>query len=314
MCKVPSWSDLTLRRAISIAMLMGSCREEAAIEGGDTQGAQTSGGAHDTSSGSGHATLMADVTGGSGTGPNGEVTTGEIRGSSTSEDPFTGSDTEETDTSAANECSFSESFEGLVDGSDWPSPWVASGGVLLADVQAGRGRLVPVSSGYSLARMFVPLSCVNAEGTFTFELSDGATQGVGFYLRQNGYLQQTEPPGEGYASFSQSFTTPTGISLWREVDGHEMILAPYTAKMIVPGVTYAVRFRVTQDGPATTRLQTRLWPASELEPGHWDIDLTDDTPSLQGLEGGLAIDAWSQLTAGMPSDLFVDDIVVMATR
>ncbi|MCX4241876.1 hypothetical protein [Paraliomyxa miuraensis] len=221
------------------------------------------------------------------------------------------SGTDGTETNGPDECGFVESFDGLPNGSAWPAPWTSVGGVLLADVQGGRGRLLPVTSDYSLARMFAPLACADVEGTFTFEMSDPQTQGVGFYLRQNaGFLTDTAPPGEGYASFSQAFTPPHGISVWREVDGEEMILSQYAPNPIAAGMVYAVRFRVTQLDATTTRLQTRIWPAGSAEPGSWDVDVTDDTPSLQDQPGGLAIDAWSQHIAGIPSDLFVDDIVV----
>ena len=40
------------------------------------------------------------------------------------------------------------------------------------------------------------------------------------------------------------------------------------------------------------------------------VDLTDASPSLQGVGGGLVIDVWSQLEVGVAADVFVDDIVV----
>jgi hypothetical protein len=190
---------------------------------------------------------------------------------------------------------------------------VATGGVLLADVQAGRGRLLPVTSRYSLARMYAPLDCVevDVEGTFTFELANVVTPGVGLYVRHNGgFLDQTAPTGEGYVTFVQAFGPATGISLWQEVDGQEINLAPYTPIPIAVDTVYAVRLRVTQLDAVTTRLRTRVWPAAQAEPVAWDVDLTDDAPSLQQIGGGIAIDAWSQQIAGIPADVFVDDIVI----
>ena len=185
---------------------------------------------------------------------------------------------------------------------------------MLADVQAGRGRLLPVTGPYALARMYVPLgpSCADVEGTFTFELTDGLTPGVGLYLRHNGgFLDETDPPGQGYVAFVQAFgELGTGIGVWRELDGVETILAPFTPRAIAPGIVHAVRFRVTQEDADTTRLRARVWPLEELEPPGWHVDLTDDTPSLQGVSGGLVIDVWSQLEAGVANDVFVDDIEV----
>jgi cysteine-rich repeat protein len=220
----------------------------------------------------------------------------------------------DTDTGELSACDFSESFDGLPDGSDWPAPWVPLPGVLVADVQGGRGRLLPVTGPAALARMFAPLSpdCVDVEGSFTFELTNGQSSGVGLYLRHNGgLLAQTDPPGLGYVAFVQAFgLTGTGIGVWREVAGVETILAPFTVQVINPGTVYAVRFRVTQEGAAATRLQTRVWPLEQQEPLGWHVNLTDDAPALQGVGGGVVVDVWSQLQVGLAADVFVDDIVV----
>lgn len=209
-------------------------------------------------------------------------------------------------------CELQESFD-VADGQPWPAAWSAVGGVALADVQGGRGRLVPIASGYSLARMFTPLDCVDAEATFTFELSDGGTQGVGFYVRQNGgYLQATTPRGQGYAAFAESFRMPAGIGAWREIDGEEQMIEAIAPFALEVGVVYRVRLRVTQTNASTTRIQTRVWRDGEAEPAAWQVERSDGTAALQGLGGGIAVDAWSSLTSGEPFALFVDDIVVTA--
>lgn len=292
--------------------------------------ADTSTTAHDSSGGSSSASESAPA---SSTGPSGETSGTEGTGGSSSgsegsssesgsgrEGSESGSsseggreDSEGGSSGESDDCSFTESFEGLPDGSDWPAPWTATGGVLIADVQGGRGRLVPVPGPYALARMYAPIACPDVEGTMTFELTDEDTQGVGLYLRQNdGYLQETMPPGQGYVAFSQSLPFSEGIAVWRELDGEEILLAPTTPVTIQAGVIYIVRFRITQLDAVTTRLQARVWPEAQLEPLVWHVDVTDDAPSLQSFAGGVSIDAWSELGAGMPSDLFVDDIVVTA--
>lgn len=243
----------------------------------------------------------------------GTATSGPGDGPSTTDPSATSNgDTAGATTSGGNaDCDFAEDFEGLADGDPWPAPWVEAGGVMIADVQGGRGRLLPIISGYSLARMYAPISCTDAEGTFTFSFTDDGTQGVGFYLRQNGgYLEQTTPAGTGYASFSEAFRDPPGVGLWHELEGAEMLLTEVAAQTITPGVTYAVRFRVTQMDAATTLLQTRLWPADQPEPAQWSVETMDAAPSLQSIAGGLAIDAWAALNEGMASDMFIDDIVV----
>lgn len=212
----------------------------------------------------------------------------------------------------AQDCDFQESFD-VADGQPWPAPWTDLGGVALADVQGGRGRLVPVVSGYSLARIGVPLDCTDAEATFSFEFTDATTQGVGFYVRQNGgYLQSTTPTGLGYAAFAENFRTPVGIGAWREIGGSEEQLEAIEPFAIETGVVYRVRLRVTQDGSTRTLVQVKIWRDGEAEPEAWQVERTDDTPELQRLSGGIAVDAWSSLTAGQPFEMFVDDIVVTA--
>ncbi|MCC7536113.1 MAG: hypothetical protein IT379_07865 [Deltaproteobacteria bacterium] len=216
------------------------------------------------------------------------------------------------DSGAAGACVFEERFD--EDATTWPASWSIAGGVAVADVVGGRGRLVPVTSDYALARMFVPLvGCVDAEVTFRFEMTDGSSQGIGVYLRQNGgHLQRTEPPGSGYAVFIEAFRAPEGIGVWHELDGVERAIEPIEPLAIDPGVVYRARFRLTQTDASTTTLQARAWRDDESEPSSWQVERTDRTPSLQGRSGGLAIDAYSARTSGAAADLFVDDVVVTA--
>jgi hypothetical protein len=253
------------------------------------------------------------VTGPTGCGDDSPPSNGEATLGVTSEDPTseTGPSADETGT-PVQDCDFQESFD-VADGAPWPAPWSELGGVAVADVQGGRGRLVPVASGYSLARMGVPLDCVDAEATFAFEFTDGSTQGVGFYVRQNGgYLETTTPRGLGYAAFAEAFREPAGIGAWREIEGREEQLEATVPFAVEPGVVHRVRLRVTQDGDASTLVRIKLWRDGEAEPEAWLVERTDSTPTLQGLHGGIAVDAWSSLTSGQPLELYVDDIVVTA--
>jgi gluconolactonase len=161
--------------------------------------------------------------------------------------------------------------------------------------------------------MAAPLGAVNAEVAFTLVLTDEPTQGVGFYLRQNGgYLQQTTPAGAGYAVFVEgSFRSLAGIGVWKEENGQEIELAHSQDLLPVEGVAYRVRFRVLQDDASTTRLQAKIWEAAEPEPLAWQLDHLDATASLQGVAGGMAIDSWSVLTSGITEHTLVDDVVVL---
>lgn len=213
------------------------------------------------------------------------------------------------DSGGNGDCMLQESFD--QDGSSWPAQWTAVGGVAIADVQGGRGRLVPTTSSYSLARMVAPLGCSDVEVTFSFEFTNPNTQGVGFYVRQNGgHLQSTTPAGQGYAVFAEAFRDPVGIGAWHELGGSEVMIEPIEPVPLSPNTVYHVRYRVTQQSPSTTSLQARVWPDGHAEPTTWQLERTDASAALQGRAGGVAIDAWSALTSGTASDLFVDDVVV----
>jgi hypothetical protein len=215
---------------------------------------------------------------------------------------------DDTASVGGGDCDFSESF-------DWPPHWTAVGGVAIADVQGGRGRLVPSPGPYALARLVTPLDCVDIEVSFAFELSQPAVQGVGLYVRQNGgYLQQTVPPGEGYVAFIQGFMQPPGIGIWRERNGSEELIEGNVAATINPGVPYRARLRVTQQDAQTTLMQARVWPDGAEEPGAWQVERTDTTPSLQGTAGALAVDTYNVMMQNVGGDMFIDDIVATAAR
>lgn len=195
----------------------------------------------------------------------------------------------------------------------WPAGWTMLGGVASSSVAGGRAQLSPVLSSYSLARMGHALGATNVEATFTITFSDFETQGIGFYVRQNGgYLQATTPRGGGYAVFIEGFRTDQ-IGLWRERDGVEEELQPFVPTTLANGVVYAVRFRCVQSGSMTT-LSAKIWPASQTEPGGWTLERTDSTPALQNLSGGIAIDAYNSAQSGpTPPPITVDDITIVAS-
>lgn len=191
------------------------------------------------------------------------------------------------------------------------SGWRTLGGVAEATADAGRGRLVPVISGYSLARMGRAIGARDVEVTYTLAMSDGARQGVGLYVRQNGgYLRQSPTHGGGYAVFVEAFRGPA-IGLWRERDGVEEELARMTVPELTDGVAYRVRFRCVQAGAVTT-LTARLWADGTPEPTTWTVTTSDATAELQGVAGDLAIDAWNTATSGGPAAaIYVDDLDVV---
>ncbi|MBV1857974.1 MAG: hypothetical protein KUG77_06140 [Nannocystaceae bacterium] len=254
---------------------------------------------------------------GGGTNPSTNATSegGPTGGASADETTDPTSDPTDDPTAGASDCDFSEDFEGVADGDPWPATWVPVGGVAVADVQDGWGRLRPELSGYSLGRMVTFIDCAEIDTSLTFMFTDQSTQGVGLYARQNGgHLRQTDPVGEGYAAFAESFRDPAGIGAWREVEGQEQRIDNTERFEIQANVEYRMRFRLTQVDDATSLLQGKIWPLAEAEPDGWTVERTDGTASLQGASGALAIDAWA-LDASQgneAADLLVDDIVSTA--
>lgn len=209
---------------------------------------------------------------------------------------------------------FVEGFA-TADGAAWPAPWQIAGDVALADVQSGFGRLRPGPTGYSLGRMKAATATRDVDVTFRFRLENAATQGVGFYVRQNGgYLTQTIPNGQGYAIFIEgSFRNLPGVGVWRETNGNEEQIAHSTGVAgPAAGTVYRARFQTEQITPTTTELRARFWPEGSAEPVEWQITGMDTSPQLQNISGGIAVDSWSVLqTPSMITDpTFVDDIVL----
>ena len=199
-------------------------------------------------------------------------------------------------------------------GAAWPAAWSVAGGVDTADVTGGRGRLRPTPTNYSLGRMKASTPTRDVEITFTLVFEQQSTQGVGFYVRQNGgYLQQTNPNGQGYAIFVEGFRGFPRLGLWKEQGGVETELAFLNlAQPYVDGLVYAVRFRAVQQDASTTHLYGKVWLASGAEPAGWMVDVADSSvAALQNATGGIVVDSWSSLQ-NPPLTFYtpVDDVAV----
>lgn len=212
---------------------------------------------------------------------------------------------------------YSEPFA-LSDDSGWPAPWGELGQVNLADIQQGMARLRPNAVPYALGRMGAAVSTDNVEVRFALRFEDDTTQGVGFYVRQNGgYLQQTMLHGQGYAAFAEgSFRGLPGIGVWREIDGVEQQIdhqpAPYPT--ISAGVDYRVRFQVLQTSPTQTLVRAKMWPDGDAEPTVWQASASDTSASLQNVSGDIAIDSWSNIGSPGPitAHTFVDNVELIS--
>ncbi len=241
-----------------------------------------------------------------------ETTTGELTDGESTDGTTTGESSSDTTAGSEGPCMFTEDFEGYADGSPWPPGWTPVGGVELADIEGGWGRLRPLLTDYSLARMVRGIACAEADVSLTFMFTGVESQGIGLYTRHNGgYLMDTAPPGRGYSAFAESFRDPHGIGVWREVGGIEQQLAHQPAT-IEPDVEYRMRYRVTQLDPATSLLQAKIWPVGEPEPVDWMVESTDTALSLQGAGGRMTVDAWvsEEFNGPVAPDLLIDDIVV----
>ena len=296
--------------------------------GGTVTGGETTTGARETRGGGDSDTTTGSLTvTSSGGSTSAEDSTNDTTTSESTDDTTTGESTDTTTTGestdgttggesstggAQDPCTFSEDFEGYADGSPWPSGWTEEGGVDLADIEGGWGRLRPLLSDYALGRMVRALSCAEPDVSLTFMFTGGESQGIGLYTRHNGgYLLDTTPPGRGYSAFAESFRDPHGIGVWREVGGIEQQLAHQPAT-VEADVEYRMRYRVTQLDPATSLLQAKIWPLGEPEPVDWMVESTDSALSLQGLAGRMTVDAWvsEEFNGPLAPDLLIDDIVV----
>lgn len=230
----------------------------------------------------------------------------------------------------ANQPVLADDFAGS-NGTPWSAPWtILADSAALADRQAGEGRWTPRLStvGYTLARMSAPIGVGgerDVEVTYTIRFDQVGSQGIGFYVRQNGGYCIADNTaacgaavaGRGYALFIHGgFLGTIGMEFWKEESGDEIQLAAPTALVINSGVRYRVRYRVVQATPASTFMAAKLWPEAGLEPVAWQTTLVDFTPSLQGdaARGGIGVDSFflqsgpcNQQPAG---NTYLDDVRV----
>lgn len=187
--------------------------------------------------------------------------------------------------------------------------------VALAQINNNQARLIPVASNYSLARITNQINAQDMEVTFSLTFENALTQGVGFYVRGNGgYLQQTNPTGQGYAVFIEKFDPQgAGIGLWYENNGQEIsFVRDYNPSYQINDETeYQVRFQVFQESATTTRLRARFWQAGSPEPNAWQVNVLDNFAPLQNTSGDIAVDSWStQQNGTISAAIRVDNIQV----
>lgn len=211
---------------------------------------------------------------------------------------------------SAKSAIYQESFS-LPDASPWPSPWVIAGGIVESTTLGGRGRLRSVTSSFEPGRLVAPVATRDVEVQFSFVMEDVAHQGVGFYVRQNGgWLTHSTPLGQGYAVFVEGFVG-SQIGIWRELGGIETPLPPgrlATPFSYTDGVDYRVRFRVNQMSPTQTLLQAKVWAEAGSEPAAWNVVAIDDTPELQNLTDGIAVDLFN--FTGGSGFASIDNVVI----
>jgi hypothetical protein len=229
----------------------------------------------------------------------------DSEGTSTSGSESVGTSEDDGEAPPFGTLPFEESFEGL-DGAPWPAPWAAAGtAVVSATLDHGRGRLTGATG--QVARMVLPgFTESDVDVSITVQFDDWTQQGFGLYVRQNGgALQETEPPGQGYATYVEGGFMQS-IGIWRETNGVEELLAAADVPggALEAGVPYRLRVQCLQQG-ASTYLRTRIWPEDEPEPEAWQVELVDDTAVLQGAMGSFALDVYNYEGNG---SVLVDDM------
>lgn len=220
---------------------------------------------------------------------------------------------------------YCESFDGLANGSAWPSPWQipspdAGAPMLNADVQNGKGRLRGVTGQVARIVLRTPsLQDFDAYFTISYENFSGGGagdgQGIGFYGRQNGgRLTHTNPDGQGYAVYIEgAFNRRMGF--WYENNGVEteiLVAGAFVNDPLGPGgiasnVSYRVRYQAEQTSGTQTTLRSKMWLASGSEPGSWLINHDSTNGILQNVSDGFAIDIYNY--SGTNS-ITIDDIEI----
>ena len=204
----------------------------------------------------------------------------------------------------------------------WNGMWQESGSSIdVAEIINNQGKLTPLASNspYSLARIYHPLNnAIDAEVNFSFEFEDAASQGLGMYLRGNGgYLENTIPPGQGYAVFIERFTGQSRLGLWYEHNGietafvREPLMPTGIAYDFINNIIYHVRFQVFQEDTNNTRLRAKIWQDGNTEPTQWGVNVSDDYAPLQNTPGAVVVDSFNSQSSGqILQAIIVDNIVV----
>ncbi len=302
--------------ALAIAASAAACKDKGGDAGEDTEASSSSGTGDATGDPSGDpsgsptsapTSTSASTTTASTTN---EPTTSTMSATDPTDDTTEPDSTGDPDTGPVGDAIYEEDFSGN-DGDPWPAPWeIAGDGITQAELDGGRGRMAGITMHTS--RMILPgFDELDAEMYVTVTFDDPSAQGFGFYCRQNGgALQDTDPPGQGYAVFFEG-AYMRGIGIWREIDGVEELLS-MTPEAIPGGLSagtpYRIRYQCRQDGDITN-VRAKVWPADEAEPEEWRVSVDDDTPQLQNLSGSFAADIYNYAGTG---GLYVDDVWIAA--
>ena len=82
--------------------------------------------------------------------------------------------------------------------------------------------------------------------------------------------------------------TDRQLRITKIVDGQSTELGELDDILITEGVFYRMRLLVQTAGSETI-LKVKMWPVSDPEPAAWDIETTDNEPSLQNVAGRFGI-------------------------
>ena len=172
---------------------------------------------------------------------------------------------------------YQQSFT-AADDSAWPAEWVipteSDSPLTEATIQQNRAYLEGVAGAQRVTRMVMQsIEAQDFEVTFSIQFTSLATQGIGFYGRQNGgRLLGTSPTGQGYAVFIEGYShsgSDLNLTLWHELDGDEDrdTATRMTELIAANDQVYRVRFRVEQAVEnVSTELNARIWRIEDDEP------------------------------------------------
>ncbi len=183
---------------------------------------------------------------------------------------------------------FSESWTGP-DAAGWPAAWtIAPIGTtgMTPSILGNKGKMtksISQANGDGLA--FVNnLVSRDVDLTATFSISSNA---AGFGLMGRGIDSNSDGSLDTYyytQVISSTASSAYTFRLYKSVNGVSTVLAS-TSLYALSGAEYKMRLTIASNPDNTTSVKGKMWLSADPEPGTWSIDVTNNEPTLQNVDG-----------------------------